>query len=70
MMSKTKEFDCVQLQHEAQQARQERLAHLSEEEMLAYFAQLHERLLLAKSRQQSTSSVDLADASAPASQNS
>jgi hypothetical protein len=35
MMSKTKEFDYVQLQHEAQQARQERLAHLSEEEMLA-----------------------------------
>jgi hypothetical protein len=35
MMSKTKEFDCVQLQHDAQQARQEQLAHLSEEEMLA-----------------------------------
>jgi hypothetical protein len=38
--------------------------------MLAYFAQLHERLLLAKSGQQSASSVDLADASAPANLNS
>jgi hypothetical protein len=64
MMSKTKEFDCVQLQHDAQQARQEQLAHLSEEEMLAYFAQLHERLLLAKSGQRLGASAEMLETSA------
>ncbi|MCL6474941.1 MAG: hypothetical protein K6U75_07815 [Firmicutes bacterium] len=64
MMSKTKEFDCVQLQHGAQQARQEQLAHLSEEEMLAYFAQLHERLLLAKSGQRLSASAEMLETSA------
>ena len=64
MMSKTKEFDCVQLQHDAQRARQEQLAHLSEEEMLAYFAQLHERLLLAKSGQRLGASAEMLETSA------
>jgi hypothetical protein len=63
MTSQTKEFDCVQLQHEAQQARQKRLAHLSEDEILAYFVQLHEQLLQAKSGHAPAPYGDLVEAS-------
>lgn len=54
---KKKRFDCVQLQHDAQEARQQRTERLSEEQLLEYFAQLHEDLLRLQERQKQSTSA-------------
>lgn len=54
---KKKRFDCVQLQHDAQEARQQRIKEFSEEQVLEYFAQLHEELLRLQEKQKRSTSV-------------
>lgn len=54
---KKKRFDCVQLQRDAHEARQQRIEQFSEEQLLEYFAQLREELLRLQEKQKHSTST-------------